>query len=140
MEDLLSSFSVGRFLMLIICLLFNNEVITPLFYNNDLVTDLPLLNHYRVERAAGRRAKMSRLPHVDDEALKQSVKFSESNLGRETRMENSLVWSNTKVRQDSPQHGQLITSCPSDEAMRLGKDALIATKASLYISHKHCQR
>lgn len=102
--------------------------------------DLPLLNHYRVERAAGRRAKMSRLPHVDDEALKQSVKFSESNLGRETRMENSLVWSNTKVRQDSPQHGQLITSCPSDEAMRLGKDALIATKASLYISHKHCQR
>lgn len=86
-----------------------------------------------------KRAKLSRLPPVDDDAMNLSVKFSESNLGRETRMENSLIRSNIKVQLETPQHGQLITSYPSAEALIHGKNALIATKASLYMSHKHCQ-
>jgi hypothetical protein len=86
-----------------------------------------------------KRAKLSGLPPVDDDAVTLSVKFSESNLGRETRMENSLIRSNTKVQLETPQHGQLIASYPSAEALIHGKNALIATKASLYMSHKHCQ-
>ncbi|PSN56140.1 hypothetical protein C0J52_03325 [Blattella germanica] len=83
--------------------------------------------------------KIANLPHVNDHDISNSVQFSELNLGRETRMENNLVWSNTRVRQETPQHGQLIESCPSAEAMKYGKDGLIAARASLYMSHKHCQ-
>jgi len=54
-------------------------------------------------------------------------------------MENSLIRSNTKVQLETPQHGQLIASYPSAEALIYGKNAIIATKASLYMSHKHCQ-
>jgi len=99
----------------------------------------PVLNQQRSERSAQRRAKLSGLPHVDDDAVNLSVKYSESHLGHETRLENNLIRSNTKIQQQTPQHGQLIESCPSQEALRHGKDALIAVKASLYISHKHCQ-
>jgi hypothetical protein len=100
---------------------------------------LPILYQQELEHSIQKRAKLSGLPHVDDDALNVCVKFIESNLGRETRMESNLIKSNTKVRQESPQHGQLIASSPSAEALRHGKDALIATKASLYISHRHCQ-
>lgn len=86
-----------------------------------------------------KRAKLSGLPPVDDDAMNLSVQFSESNLERETRMENSLIRSNIKVQLETPQHGQLITSYPSAEALTHGKNAMIATKASLYMSHKHCQ-
>ncbi|XP_021919989.1 peroxidase-like isoform X2 [Zootermopsis nevadensis] len=99
----------------------------------------PILYQQRSERSIQKATKLSGLPHVDDESINLSVKFSESNLGRETRMENNLIRSNTKVRQETPQHGQLIESYPSAEALRHGKNGLIATKASLYISHKHCQ-
>jgi hypothetical protein len=97
------------------------------------------LYQQQLEHSIQKRAKLSGLPHVDDDALNLCVKFIESNLGRETRMENNLIRSNTKVRQETPQQGQLIASSPCAEALRHGKDALIATKASLYISHKHCQ-
>jgi hypothetical protein len=99
----------------------------------------PILYQQQLEHSIQKRSKLSGLPHVDDDALNICVKFTESNLGRETRMESSLIRSNTKVQQKTPQHGQLIASSPSAEALRHGKDALIATKASLYISHKHCQ-
>lgn len=93
----------------------------------------------RSRHTTQKRAKFSGLPPVGDDAINLSVKFSESNLGRETRMENSLIRSNTRVKLETPQHGQLIASYPSAEALRHGKNALIAAKASLYISHKHCQ-
>lgn len=101
--------------------------------------DWPILYQQQLEHSIQKRAKLSGLPHVDDDALNVCVKFIESNLGRETRMESNLIRSNTKVQQETPQHGQLIASSPSAEALRHGKNALIATKASLYISHKHCQ-
>nr|AIP87047.1 peroxicentin [Macrotermes barneyi] len=86
-----------------------------------------------------KQTKLSGLPPVGDDAINLSVKFSESDLGRQTRMENSLIRSNTRVQLETPQQGQLIASYPSAEALRHGKNAIIATKASLYMSHKHCQ-
>ncbi|KAJ9595022.1 hypothetical protein L9F63_013688, partial [Diploptera punctata] len=97
----------------------------------------PYTSQQRTQRSF--QKKFSRLPHVNQDSIDESIKFSESNLGRETRMENTLIWSDTRVRQETPQHGQLIESCPTAEALRHGKDALIATKASLYMSHRHCQ-
>ena len=108
-------------------------------YNNGniFITGFPYLSQQRSQRSF--QKKFSKLPHIDDHSIDESVKFSELNLGRETRMENTLIWSNTRVRQETPQHGQLIESCPTAEALKHGRDALIANKASLYISHRHCQ-
>ncbi|KAK6644324.1 hypothetical protein RUM43_000591 [Polyplax serrata] len=79
-------------------------------------------------------------PHITDHDLNIAVKVAEEIISKWQRLENNLVDSGIRVKENTPSHGQLINSYPSPEALDYGKNALIANRASLYLIQKHCQR
>ncbi|XP_018334642.1 peroxidase-like, partial [Agrilus planipennis] len=75
---------------------------------------------------------------ISDKDLNRSVEFAQDVLEHLQRLENSLQWSNINVRHESPVHGQLIESSPEREALLVGRDALISTKATAQLVNTHC--
>lgn len=55
-------------------------------------------------------------------------------------MMNHFIGTGIQVREDSPSHGQLIDSYPFSEALMIGRNALIANRASLYLVQRHCKK
>ncbi|XP_075230965.1 salivary peroxidase/catechol oxidase-like isoform X2 [Lycorma delicatula] len=92
--------------------------------------------------SAGERWKRAirKLPPIDNREIEMTVNFAQSLVNKMSRHEMNIVGSNVKVLSDSPGHGQLIESLPSPEAFQYHRDAMIALKASQYLSSKHCIR
>lgn len=78
-----------------------------------------------------------KIPDID---LNRSVVFGNGVVNRMLRLETNLGWSNIHVKKGTPSHGQLIVSFPEKEALRQGKDALIATKATLHLMNSFCNK
>lgn len=72
--------------------------------------------------------------------LNQSVVFGSGIVSRMQRLETNLDWSNIHVRKGSPAHGQLLDSSPEKEALRQGRAALVASKATVHLMNNHCAR
>ncbi|KAK7872169.1 hypothetical protein R5R35_001733 [Gryllus longicercus] len=87
--------------------------------------------------AAEQRPGLVQLRDIE-EKIASSLRFGTDSVDRMSRMEQNLVSSGVNVREGTPMHGQLIASYPTNEALGHGRDAHIALKASMHLSHSVC--
>lgn len=73
-----------------------------------------------------------------EQKITDSVRFGGDNVDRLERLEINLDTSGVNVQHGTPMHGQLIASYPTREALEYGRDALVAVKASLQLTHNIC--
>lgn len=72
--------------------------------------------------------------------LNRSVSFGHSVINRMLRLETNLGWSNVHVKKGTPSHGQLIVSHPEEEALKQGREALVASKATMHLMNMFCHK
>uniref|UniRef100_V5I8I5 Peroxidase n=1 Tax=Anoplophora glabripennis TaxID=217634 RepID=V5I8I5_ANOGL len=91
-------------------------------------------------------SKYSNLPVIDlgikitEKDLNNSVVFANSVLNNMKRLETSLGWSDIRVKTGTPSHGMFISFSPEREAIKLGRDALVAMKASVQLLNSFCNK
>ncbi|NP_001164313.1 peroxidase precursor [Tribolium castaneum] len=79
-------------------------------------------------------------PKITEKDLNRSVSFGNSVINRMLRLETNLGWSDVHVKKGTPSHGQLIASHPDEEALKQGRDALVATKATIHLMNMFCHK
>lgn len=77
---------------------------------------------------------------ITERDLNSSVSFANSIVNSMRRLEMSLGWSDIKVKAGTPSHGMFISFVPEREAVDRGKDALIATKATIQLLYRFCNK
>lgn len=99
---------------------------------------LGIENDIVMHRARGER--IPRLPRINEEAVNNSLSFGITLIERMRRLEENLVLAGIGFTADTPSHNQYIFTSPSEDALQLQADALVALKASMYLVQHHCQR
>lgn len=77
---------------------------------------------------------------ITEKDLNKSVSFARDVVDHMQRLETNLGWANIRVELGSPSHGQLIDSEPEVEALRQGRHALVAAKATIHLMNTYCNR
>ncbi|XP_063908765.1 peroxidase-like isoform X2 [Zophobas morio] len=77
---------------------------------------------------------------ITEKDLNRSVSYGHSIVNRLLRLETNLAWSDVHVKKGTPSHGQLIVSNPDEEALRQGREALVASKATLHLMNMFCHK
>lgn len=81
---------------------------------------------------------LAKLPPIRVKMLNQSLEFGRKSVEMTRRLEESLQAGGVSVVASSPEHGQLLTHLPSEEAMQLHKWALAITTASNNLAYNAC--
>lgn len=77
---------------------------------------------------------------ITERDLNSSVNFASDVINSMKRLETNLGWSNIKVKTGTPSHGMFVSFAPEKEALKKGKDALIAIKATVQLMSSFCTR
>ncbi|XP_046398889.1 peroxidase-like isoform X2 [Ischnura elegans] len=88
----------------------------------------------------GSEETSSKYPNVPPESIQASLNYGKDVLGRSSRLEMSLESADVKVLEGSAEHGQLIASYPKKESLRRQGNGLLASRASLHLTHTLCKR
>ncbi|KAL0271442.1 UNVERIFIED_CONTAM: hypothetical protein PYX00_008538 [Menopon gallinae] len=110
------------------------------WFTSILVLFLMLRSSQERETPARSERDLRGVPVVSLHDLNVAVKVAEDFVSKLQRLEENLAASGIEVQGNSPSYGQLLNSYPTPESRQLGKYALIANRASLYLVQKHCQR
>ncbi|KAJ8930106.1 hypothetical protein NQ314_017134 [Rhamnusium bicolor] len=77
---------------------------------------------------------------ITEKDLNSSVTFANSVINNMKRLETSLGWSDISVKHGTPSHGMYISFAPEREAIKRGRDALVALKASVQLMNTFCNQ
>jgi peroxidase len=77
---------------------------------------------------------------ISEKDLNRSVLFGHGVVNRMLRLETNLGWSNVDVKKGTPSHGQVIVSHPEEQALKQGRDALVAAKATMHLMNQFCDK
>lgn len=77
---------------------------------------------------------------ISEKDLNNSVVFANSVLNNMKRLETNLGWSDIRVKTGTPSHGMFISFSPDREAVKKGRDALIAMKAGVQLLNTFCNK
>ncbi|XP_014616357.1 PREDICTED: peroxidase-like isoform X1 [Polistes canadensis] len=81
-----------------------------------------------------------RYPRITESMLNESVNFATTLVDRLSTLERNIVNAGVQFEANSIAGKQYINSYPSEDAFEKGIDAILATKASLYLIHESCRR
>lgn len=86
------------------------------------------------------RFQNRRFPRIDGATLNNSIAFAQSLVDRLSTLENNIANAGVELQARSPAEKQFWNSYPSADAFDRSIDAIIATKASLYLMQQNCRR
>ncbi|XP_047347771.1 peroxidase-like isoform X2 [Vespa velutina] len=79
-------------------------------------------------------------PKITESTLNESLSFAKTLVNRLGTLERNIVNAGIQFDANSVAGKQYINGYPSEDALEKGIDALLVTKASLYLIHQNCRR
>lgn len=77
-------------------------------------------------------------PQLEENALNVSLNFATETLNRIGRLEANIIFAGVDLSPNSPAFNQFVHLYPTKDAAEKGIDAIIASKASLWLAQRHC--
>lgn len=109
-------------------------------YFKDPVSGLPAINYGSDAIVDTGRFENRRFPRIDGTSLNNSIAFAQRLVDHMSTLERNIANAGIKLQSQSPAEKQFWDSNPSADAFERSIDAIIATKASLYLTHQNCRR
>nr|XP_050849210.1 peroxidase-like isoform X3 [Vespula vulgaris] len=79
-------------------------------------------------------------PRITESTLNESINFAKTLVNRLGTLERNIINAGIQFEANSVAGKQYINAYPSEDALTKGIDALLVTKASLYLIHQNCRR
>ncbi|XP_011136255.1 peroxidase isoform X3 [Harpegnathos saltator] len=107
---------------------------------NGIISGFPAANYGYEAIVDTGRFQNRRFPRIDGATLNNSITFAQTLVDRMSTLENNIANAGIELQAQSPAEKQYWNSYPSADAFERSIDAVVATKASLYLMHQNCRR